>query len=248
MPAYMPAHRFPPFLLLSVLLLCPPLLTGCAGQDIARKSGASPARSFSFANLAKSEADQLAELIQREVLLGLERLAIKLYKRNPAEYRKSGASDPEQAAKRLFVDLARWPAAAASRPDWQSTFRAAFDPRHGDDRVRSYMSALLTMVMASYNQRTEFFLTDTLDAQKLYNSARNIEVAAWKLADAKLADGQPVLLANSMDGDIRNLSFEREFGKLIAQQDLLALVMEERTQRTVTRVLQNVATFVFIPL
>ena len=31
-------------------------------------------------------------------------------------------------------------------------------------------------------------------------------------------------------------------------QDLLALIMEERTQRTVTRVLQNVATFVFIPL
>jgi hypothetical protein len=52
----------------------------------------------------------------------------------------------------------------------------------------------------------------------------------------------------ALDGDAQNLSFEREFGKLIAQQDLLALVMEERTQRTVTRVLQNVATFVFIPI
>lgn len=234
--------------LFGAALLGAALLGACAGQDIKRQSGASPVRPFSFSNLAKSEVDQFAELTQREVLLGLERLAVKLYKRNPAEYRKSGALDAEQAGKRLFADLARWPEVAASRPDWQTAFRKAFDPGHDEDRVRTYMSALLTMVMASYNQRTEFFLTDSLDAQKLYNSARNIEVAAWKLADAKLADGQPVLLTNAMDGDVRNLSFEREFGKLIAQQDLLALVMEERTQRTVTRVLQNFATFVFIPL
>ncbi len=235
-------------ILSAALLLGALLLSGCAGQEIQRKSGASTARSFNVASLAKSEIDQLTELTQREVLAGLERLAVKLYKRNPTEYRKSGASDPENAGKRLFADLPRWQEVAPLRPDWQLGLHSAFDEATPDDRVRIFMSGLLSMVMASYNQRTEFFLTDSLDAQKLYNSARNIEVAAWKLANAKFANGQKVLLSNALDGDAQNLSFEREFGKLIAQQDLLALVMEGRTQRTVTRVLQNVATFVFIPI
>jgi hypothetical protein len=233
---------------LLVLSLALSLFAGCAGQDIRRQPGATPPRAFGVGHLAKSEIDQLAELTQREVLLGLERLAVKLYKRNPAEYRKSGGTDPEQAGKRLFDDLRRWPERARGRADWQAGFRAAFDEAYGEDRVRAYVGALLTMTMAAYNDKTEFFLTDSLDAQRLYNSARNIEVAAWKLANAKLANGQRVLLSNTLEGDVQNLSFEREFGKLIAHQDLLALVMEERTQRTVTRVLQNVATFVFLPL
>jgi hypothetical protein len=231
-----------------VLCLVASTFSGCAGQDIQRKQGASPARAFSVGNLAKSEVDQMAELAQREVLLGLERLAVKLYKRNPAEYRKSGATDPEQAGKRLFDDLRRWPEVVATRSDWQAGFRAAFDESYAEDRVRAFIGALQTMIMASYNDKTEFFLTDSLDAQRLYNSARNIEVAAWKLANAKLADGRKMLLSNSMDGEVQNLSFEREIGKMIGHQDLLALIMEERTHRTVTRVIQNVATLAFIPL
>jgi hypothetical protein len=230
------------------MLLAGFILIGCAGQEIQRKSGASPARPFSVGSLAKSEVDQITELTQREVLLGLERLALKLYKRNPGEYRKSGAGDAEAATKKLFEDVGRWPEVARARPDWQAGFRSAFDEAYADDRVGAFIGALLTMTLSAYNDRTEFFLTDSLDAQRLYNSARNIEVAAWKLANAKYPDGRKILISNSMDGDVQNLSFEREIGKLIAQQDLLALVMEERTQRTVTRVLQNIATFAFIPL
>jgi hypothetical protein len=45
-----------------------------------------------------------------------------------------------------------------------------------------------------------------------------------------------------------NLSFEREFGKLIAYQDTLALVMAQRTNRTIRRISQTLATAVFLPL
>ncbi len=45
-----------------------------------------------------------------------------------------------------------------------------------------------------------------------------------------------------------NLSFEREFGKLIAYQDTLALVMAQRTNRTIRRFSQALATAVFLPL
>ena len=45
-----------------------------------------------------------------------------------------------------------------------------------------------------------------------------------------------------------NLSLEREFGKLVAYQDALALVMAQRTNRTIRRVSQSLATAVFLPL
>ena len=54
------------------------------------------------------------------------------------------------------------------------------------------------MVFISYNGKTELYLTDVLDPQKLYNSARNIEIAAWKLAHAHDARGEPLLLSNEV--------------------------------------------------
>jgi hypothetical protein len=104
------------------------------------------------------------------------------------------------------------------------------------------------MLMASYDHKTDFFLTDNLSAQKLYNSARNLEVAVWKLSNAKQPSGAALLISNSMDGEVANLSFEREFGKLIAQQDLLALILEDRSNRSISRVVQNAAAFAFLPL
>ena len=104
------------------------------------------------------------------------------------------------------------------------------------------------MVFLAYNGKTEFYLTESLDAQKLYNSARNIEIAAWKLANARDARGQPLLVSNEMAGDVRNLSFEREFGKMIAYQDVAAQIAAQRTNRTIRRVVQTLATAVFLPI
>jgi len=224
------------------------IIGGCAAKPIERKTGAASQRSYGLSDVAKSDVDRISELTQHEVLEGLHRLTVKLYKRNPAEYRKSGFVDAEQAAAALFDEVSHWETSNLAKLDWEARFRQAFDAVHEADRVHTYMSALLSMVMASYEQRTAFYLADALDAQKLYNSARNIEVAAWKLANAKLTNGQPVLVSNSMDGDVRNLSFEREIGKLIGQQDVLALIMEDRDNRSITRVLQNVALFAFLPL
>ncbi len=88
------------------------------------------------------------------------------------------------------------------------------------------------MIAHAYDDKTQFYLTDSLDAQRLYNAARNLEIAAWKLANARGTNGELLLLSNEMSGGALNLSFEREIGKLIAYQDTLALVMAQRTNRT----------------
>jgi len=229
-------------------LLCLLLLPGCAGQDIQRKDGSSSARAFSLSNLAKNDVDMLAEINQREMLKSLRLLTEKLYRRNPQEYRKSGQESVEAASARLFDQVPKWAESPLSRLNWEENFKLAFLEGYSGDRVYAYMSALTTMLLASYNHKTEFFLPDELSAQKLYNSARNIEVAVWKLSNAKLASGARYLISNSMDGEVQNLSFEREFGKLIAQQDLMALFIEDKSNRAISRVFQNAATFVFLPI
>ncbi len=94
------------------------------------------------------------------------------------------------------------------------------------------------MIARAYDDKTQFYLTDSLDAQRLYNAARNVEIAAWKLANSRSPNGELMLLSNEMSGAAANLSFEREIGKLVAYQDTLALVMAQRTNRTIRRVTQ----------
>lgn len=231
------------------LVLATGLLAGCANGPIQRKDGSLSQRGFIIENLAKSDVDQVAEITQREALRHLRVLTEKLYRRNPAEFRKAGLPSVEVATEQLFANLATWPTSALRRSDWERDFRAAFREDFAGDRVHAYMSAMLAMVMTAYDHKQAFYITDQLDAQKLYNSARNIETALWKLSNARAVEGgAPILLTNSMDSEIQNLSYEREFGKLIAAQDLLALVVEDSSNRVISRTVQNMASFVFLPL
>lgn len=221
------------------------LLAGCAGQDIQRKDGSTTSRPFSLSNLAKSDVDMISELTQREALRSIRLLAEKLYRRNPQEYRKAGLESPEAAAARIFEHLDKGRESPLALMNWQDNFGLAFQEGYNGDRVYAFMSAMTAMTLAAYDFKTAFFMTDSLNPQKLYNSARNIEVAVWKLSSAKLANGNRVLVSNSLEGDVQNLSFEREFGKLIATQDLLALIIEDRTSRSINRVVQGL---VFLPI
>jgi hypothetical protein len=230
------------------VLLFPLLLFGCANTGIQRKDGSSSVREFSVANLAKNDADILTEITQREILKSLKLLTEKFYRRNPQEYRKSGHESVEAATARLFDEVPKWAASPLARLNWEESFKLAFLEGYSGDRVYAFMSALTTMLMAAYNHKTAFFLPDELSAQKFYNSARNIEVVVWKLSNARLGNGGKYLISNSMDGEAQNLSFEREFGKLIALQDGLALFMEDRSNRAISRVFQSATTFVFLPI
>lgn len=224
------------------------MLAGCSGQPIERKDGRQSTRSYELANLAKADVDMVCELTQREVLAGLRRVAFKLYRRNPQEFRKAGFAHEEAAVARIFGPVATWRASGLDRVDWAESLRLAFAEGYSGDRVHAFMVGLTVMVMASYDHRTEFYITDSLDAQRIYNSARNLEAAVWKLSQARAADGTPYLFSNGLDDEAPNLSFEREFGKVIAQQDLLALIIEDKTNRTVNRLIQNVASFALLPV
>lgn len=105
------------------------------------------------------------------------------------------------------------------------------------------------MLHASYEYRDEFFLLNDLNQQKLYNSARNLEAVAWRLANRHQADGTPFLLSNGVSTDgVPNYSFERIFGKLIAYQDMMARIVSDKTNRAIKTVVVGFASSTLLPI
>jgi hypothetical protein len=236
------------------LVLCV-LLSACAGTPAyppaapgTGKRGPPAERSFRTSDLAKSDIDVAAEAHSRECLASARLLMEKLYRRNPREWRKGGHASMDEALARAFDPRLAFRFAELGQARGADAIVLALKPEYTGDRVFAFGVGLASMVFLSYNGKTEFYITDSLDPQKLYNSARNIEIAAWKLANARDARGDLLLLSNEMAEDVRNLSFEREVGKMIAYQDVMAEIAAQRANRTIRRIAQSLATAVFLPI
>ena len=203
---------------------------------------------FNLADLAKSDIDAVAEVHLRESIASAKLLTEKLYRRNPRELKKSDLPTPEAGVARAFDPSRGWRFAELSNQRGIDALQLAFRADFAGDRVFAFGVGVGSMIAQAYDDKMKFYLTDSLDAQRLYNAARNVEIAAWKLANARGPNGELLLVSNEMTSGAPNLSFEREIGKLIAYQDTLALVMAQRTNRTIRRISQGIATAVFLPL
>ena len=229
----------------AILLLCFALLPACAGP------GTAPTRSgggFTTAQLAKSDIDRVAEAHQKEIFQNLRILAEKFYRRNPGELRKGGHSTVDVGIARIFEVNHGWRFRELRSVRDAQAIQLALREDFQGDRVLAYTVGLASMIQSAFHEKTEFFVLDDLDAQALYNAARNVEIAVWRLSNARGAQGQLLLLSNEASGPVINLSFEREFGKVIASLDILSKIAADKTNRTVVKVLQTVATAVFLPI
>ena len=190
--------------------------------------------------LGQSDVNRLATLGMRDNLESLTRLMDKLYRRNPAEWRKTSAVGREDAMAQVRAAIDKrepWPTLQGKRD--VAAMALALSPDFRGDRVAALVYATADMLVTAHGGKTEFYLIDGLDAQHLYNAARNMEIAAWMLAQRRNAAGQPLLLADEISAQERNLSFEREFGKVIGRLDLLATYTTERYRRAVIGYVQG---------
>ena len=217
------------------------------GADQARAIGDSVA-GFDPKQIGKSDVDRVADIHRREVFASLRVLAEKLYRRNPREWKKGGHAGVETALDRLLDPRTGWRLPVAAGRRGTDAMLLALREDFGGDRVAVFVAGVGDMLNVAFDEKTEFFMLDELDPQKLYNSARNLEVAAWKLANARDAGGALLLLSNDMTQQPANLSFEREFGKMIGNLDLLAALIADKGHRTIARVAQSLATAVFLPV
>jgi hypothetical protein len=231
-------------LILPWLLIVLLVLTGC----VQNRGEAGPKRApFKMDSLIKADIDTVAEIHVETMREMLEEMTIKLYKRNPRELKKAGLT-LEEGVRRLFARTTDWRFEELRGLTKADAIYLVFDDSFKGDRVHAFMTGLTSMVMASYDYRTEFFMLDALDPQKLYNSARNLEIAVWKVNNTYDANCELYLLMDSRDGETRNLSYERMFGKMIATQDNLAVVIADRQNRMIRKTIQRMATAVFLPI
>lgn len=199
-------------------------------------------RSFELVSVVKNDIDLVSETHQQVVLNALKELAIKLYKRNPGEWKKSNNESLEHAVKAITGD----PLPTVEGKSNIECIRLAFDDNFKGDRVKAFIVGLETMVLASYDDHRAFYLHNLLEAQKLYDSARNLELASWLIRTKYDKKDDLFLLSSNGSSDV-NLSFERLFGKMINAQDMLAQIMADRNHRQIKYIIQTVAT-AFIPI
>lgn len=234
---------------IAVLFICS-CLCACASNAPANGKAIPERPDRSTGNqLIKSDFDRMADVELSENVQSLRHLMLKLYKRNPQELAKSTSDKAEKMVEWVFEGDEQHHYQFKELNNKQDTgaIFLAFDAKYNGDRVLAFIIGLQTMLLKAHGNKTDFYLTDSLDPQKIYNVARNVEIAAWKLANARDSSGKLYLLSNEMSTQGQNLSFEREFGKMIGSMDLFAITLAEKSQRTISRVVQNIATALFLP-
>ncbi|WP_255555423.1 hypothetical protein [Enterovibrio paralichthyis] len=214
---------------------------------VACSSGSRP---FQFKNLAKTDMDLITDIHIAEIRELVRELTIKLYKRNPRELAKVPEATVNGRLDALMtVDRPVGGYAELGGRDGVAALYLAFDETYTGDRVFALMVGISGMISESYNHQLEFYLLDDIDQQKLYNSARNLEILAWLLNTRKDLQGELMLLSNGIaDDGTPNYSYERLLSKMIVIQDMMAKMVADRTNRAINQVVHGVASMTFFPI
>ncbi|WP_432816156.1 hypothetical protein [Vibrio intestinalis] len=204
-------------------------------------------------NLGKTDVDFVMDVHVKQQKFLLMELTRKLYVRNPDELQKAEGVSVEQRMKQIFgeADAIDLPPLVFDELEGKTGIEAillSFDENFTGDRVFAAIVGLSEMLRRSYNHQQEFFIIDSLDEQALYNSARNIEVFVWRLYHRKDANGELFLLTNDVSDGQFDTSFDRIFSKMVMVQEMMAYIVADKTNRSITKVAHGVAQFVFLPI
>ncbi|WP_437883729.1 hypothetical protein [Pseudomonas sp. LRF_L74] len=233
---------------MGLLLVLMGLLGACAThQDHESIIGnRSPIKAGEF---FQSHTDRMATIGMRNNLNALYRLMDKLYRRNPREWRKTGAPslDAAEHQVQMAIEQNRPLPELGERKD-VAALAFALSPDYKGDRVGAFIYSLGSMLVTAHGGRTEFYMTDEINPQFIHNAARNIEKATWMLANRRDAMGNPLLLSNEISVEAHNLSFAVEFGKIVARLDLLTDVLDERYRRMGVSYAQGLLFMNFLPV
>lgn len=232
------------------LALCLATTACAAGNAVAATPERKPSNEeMSLDQLAQTDFNRTVTVAMRDNLESLNLLLEKLYRRNPSQWKKTGAATLEDAlnAGKTMIENGRAPTDLAGLGDVH-ILAVALDPNYQGDRAGAFVFGLANMIISAHNGKTRYYVGDIINAQHVFNAARNVEAAAWLLASRRDAKGQPLLLANEMNDMVINLSFEREFGEIIGRLDLVANLLDENLRRVGINYVQGLLFFNFLPV
>jgi len=229
-----------------LILLLTLALYSCSTSTLQRKDSTQYDKS-SINQFGKTDFDRMADYEIRENIESLKILMIKFYKKNPNQLKKSTSDNAEKMTNWVFNGDHNWKFEKINNAQGIDALNQVFDDSFKGDRVLSLVTGLYSMLLKAHGNKKEFYMFDSLDPQKIYNASRNVEMIVWKLSSKKNSKGQPYLLSNEINSSEANLSFEREFGKIIGRTDYFAFTLSEKTERAVTRAIQSFTTGIFLP-
>lgn len=204
-------------------------------------------------NLGKSDVDFVMDVHAKQQKQMLMELTRKLYVRNPWQLRKSSGMSVDARMAQIFgtyntIEIPSLIFDELNGVTGVDAILLSFDENFQGDRVFAAMVGLTEMLRRSYNHQQEFFIIDSLNEQSLYNSARNIEIFVWRLYQRRDSKGELFLLSNRMGESDYDISFDRLFSKMVIVQDMMALIVADKTNRGITKVVQSVAQLAFLPV
>lgn len=216
-------------------------LTGCASSS---------GKKFELKNLAKTDIDLFTDIHIDEIRRLEKELIVKLYKRNPIELTKIPDMTVDKRIGMLMDRLRPVDGfAELNHKDGVEALYLAFDPLYHGDRVFALMAGITGMINKAYDEKLEVFVYDELDEQKLYNSARNLEIVAWLLNNKRDEHNRLLLLSNGVSKEgVVNYSYERVLSQMIIIQDMMAKLIADSSNRQINTVVHGVASMVFIPI
>jgi|TARA_B100001059_G_scaffold86297_1_gene84461 hypothetical protein len=199
-------------------------------------------------NIAKTDIDIVTEIHINNAKGYIEDLIIKLYKMNPIFLSKNKKFD---SVSQVIIDIFK-------KKDLKKVDKTGkenidlilkgFDKNFNGDRIYYICKGLYGMINASYNYKNRFYLTDKkLDAQKIMNTAINIETLVWRLSHS-MHNNELLIKTNSINGKKVNLSFERLFGKLINNQENMARIISSQQGRMVQKAAKGIVSSIFLPI
>lgn len=204
-------------------------------------------------NLGKSDVDFVMDVHAKQLKVQMVELTRKLYVRNPVQLSKNPSATIDSRIEQIFgpeesITLPPLVFDELGGVTGIDAILLSFDQSFEGDRVFAATVGLSEMLRRSYNHQQEFFIIDSLDEQSLYNSARNIEIFVWRLYHRKDDNGNPLIYTNQTTENGSDISFDRLFTKMVMIQDMMALIVADKTNRGITKVAHGVAQFVFLPV
>ena len=201
-----------------------------------------------FTNIAKTDVDIITE-IHKNANNYIEDLIIKLYKINPKYILKNKEFDTVSS---VIIDIFKEVDKSKLDRTGQENINLilkGFSKDFNGDRIYLICKGLYGMINASYNYKRKFYLTDPkLDAQKIMNTAINIETLVWRLSNEK-ENNILLIKTNSIDDNKNiNLSFERLFGKLINNQENMAKIISSQQGRIIQKAAKGIVSSIFLPI
>ena len=203
------------------------LLTGCSGSKVK--------------NIAKSDIDIAADTIVRSLDDYIRRLTLELYRNNPGQLAKASGIGLEQRLNQIVEYPVEVAYNEISNKQQIKAIELALEYSYDGDRVFALMIGISSMIRLSYNNQREFFLFDTIDPQKLYDSSYNLQ-----LLKQKLIDFPPSLLRIDINyGEVNNAYVLIE--KISTTQDLMSRIISDKSSRMINKTLFGTAT-TFVPI